>query len=87
MSTLSILPNGNITEDPPAPPPLPKWALVEALAKSPTYTKVKVVDIEMSFGSMVTFMVKLSFATIPAAIIIIMIWMVGLALLNAIPSH
>ena len=32
--------------------------------------KVKIVDIEMSFMSMVTFMVKAVFATIPAAIII-----------------
>ena len=50
MDNLSILPNDNISDEPPAPPPIPKWALVEALAKAPTYQKVKVVDIEMSFG-------------------------------------
>lgn len=34
---------------------------------------VKIADVEMTFMSMVTFMVKLAFAAIPAAIIIFMI--------------
>jgi hypothetical protein len=80
MNNLSILPNDNITDDPPPPPP------VRGLPPPPIYTNVKVLDFEMSFSKMVTFMVKVSFAAIPAAIIIFMIWMVGLALLRAIPS-
>lgn len=35
--------------------------------------EVKVVDIEMSFMAMVTFMVKLAFAALPAALIILVI--------------
>jgi hypothetical protein len=82
MNNLSILPNNIADDSPAAPPPLPKWAVVEALAKSPTYTNVKVVDFHMSFGNMVTFMVKFSFATIPAALIIIMFWVLGVAILR-----
>ena len=86
MDNLSILPN-NIADDlPAAPPPLPKWAVVEALAKSPTYTKVKVVDFEMSFGNMTVFMVKWAFASIPAVIIIFAICMLILAGLRALPN-
>jgi ABC-type Na+ efflux pump permease subunit len=83
MDNLSILPNDNISDEPPAPPPIPKWALVEALAKAPTYQKVKVVDIEMSFGSMVIFMVKWAFAAIPAVIMIFGICLFILAALTA----
>jgi len=36
--------------------------------------KVKIVDVEMSFLSMVKFMVKWAFAAIPAGIIIVMTW-------------
>ena len=42
--------------------------------------RVHVVDIEMSFGSMVVFMVKLALASIPAAIIFWM-FMFGMAVL------
>lgn len=38
---------------------------------------VAVTDIRMSFGSMVTFMVKWAFATIPA---LILIWLIAAAL-------
>jgi len=39
------------------------------------YREVRIVDIEMSFLSMVRFMVKWAFAAIPAGIIIFFIWL------------
>jgi hypothetical protein len=39
-------------------------------------TKVIITDIKMPFLSMVTFMVKWAIATIPAVIILVVIWMV-----------
>lgn len=67
MDNLSILPNDNIIAgDPPAPPAPPiKW-----LPPPPTYQSVKVVDIEMNFGSMIVFMIKWAIAAIPAFIIL-----------------
>ncbi len=41
---------------------------------------VVVVDIRMKFWSMVIFLIKLAFASIPAAIVIIIVW-VGMAFL------
>lgn len=40
---------------------------------APEKTKVAVTDIEMPFGSMVIFMIKWALASIPAAIILMMI--------------
>jgi hypothetical protein len=38
--------------------------------------EVTVVDVRVNFWSLVTFLVKLSFAAIPAAIIIVGVWLV-----------
>jgi hypothetical protein len=64
-ANLSII-NNDPPEMPPAPPIIPP-------PSQPTWSYVRVQDIEMSFGSMVTFMVKWAFASIPAVIIIVMI--------------
>jgi hypothetical protein len=45
---------------------------------------VVVTDIQMPFMSMVSFMVKLALAAIPAAIILGVIWFFGLAILMAL---
>ena len=47
-------------------------------------TRITVADIDMPFGSMVSFMVKWAFATIPALIIICFITFMILALLAAL---
>lgn len=47
-------------------------------------TRVVVTDIEMRFGSMVVFMLKWSFAVIPDAIIITILWLVGATFLTAL---
>lgn len=48
--------------------------------------EVVVVDIQMRFWSMVGFMVKWAFATIPALIILIVIGGVAVAVVNGIGS-
>jgi len=50
-----------------------------SFGRSTTKTQaVRIVDINMSFTSMVSFMIKWSFAAIPAMIIILIVWaMVG----------
>jgi hypothetical protein len=69
MNNLSILPN-NIADDPPAatPPPAPP-----PKRQSPTWSYVKVIDFDMSFGNMVLFMIKWAFAAIPALLMIFLI--------------
>jgi len=74
MNNLSILPNDNIAGDPPAPPSPPAPPR-RANYPSQTYQNVRVVDIEMGFGSMVVFMIKWAFASIPAVIAIFAIFM------------
>jgi hypothetical protein len=49
-------------------------------------TRVRVVDIEMSFGSMVVFMVKAALAAIPALIILVAIGVFAAALLAGFAS-
>ena len=44
-------------------------------------SEVTVVDVQMPFGSMVVFMIKWALATIPAIIILAIIWLVGAAFL------
>ena len=46
--------------------------------------RVIVTDIHMEFGSMVIFLIKLSMAAIPAAIVVGLIWLVLLALLRGL---
>jgi hypothetical protein len=48
--------------------------------------RVIVTDIHMSFWSMVEFMVKLAFATIPAAIIITMVVLAMIAIAERLAS-
>jgi hypothetical protein len=48
--------------------------------------QVIVTDFDMSFGNMVGFMIKWAFAAVPAAIIIFMLVMMGMALLAALGS-
>jgi hypothetical protein len=81
MNNLSILPNDIIADEPPAPPIKALDVLLRPPVQPPA---VRVVDFEMSFSKMVGFMVKLSFAAIPAAFIIMMIWALCLAILAAI---
>jgi multidrug resistance efflux pump len=47
------------------------WSQLKTIIKAPQ--KVVVTDINMSFGSMITFMVKWAIASIPALIILIFI--------------
>jgi hypothetical protein len=75
VDNLSILSNDVPTAAP--PPPAPKRP-----QNSQTYSNVKVLDFEMSFSKMVWFMVKFSFATIPAALIIVTFWVLGVAILR-----
>jgi hypothetical protein len=44
-------------------------------AKVSELQRVTVVDVDISFGSMVWLLIKLSFAAIPAAIIVFLIWL------------
>ena len=44
--------------------------------RSKTAQPVRVIDFDMSFGSMVMFMVKWAIASIPAMIILFIIWMI-----------
>ena len=78
-ANLSIIDNDlpEVPEAPPIPPP----------PSQPTWSYVRVQDIEMSFGSMVSFMVKWAFASIPAVIIIVMLCgaiFLGLGILSAV---
>jgi hypothetical protein len=65
----------------------------ESGSKSPSHNQtrelveVKVMNIEMSFMAMVTFMVKLAFATIPAAIIIFIISAITWGAIGALFKH
>ena len=80
MNNLSILPNDNIADEPPAatpPPPLQRYV-------PPTWTYVKVLDLDMGFGTMVWFMVKWTFAAIPAACMVLLIMGMVFALLAAL---
>jgi hypothetical protein len=45
---------------------------------------VVVVDVKMPFMSMVTFMVKWAIASIPAIIILVVIWAIAVAVLGGI---
>jgi len=56
-----------------------------ALARSPA--EVVVTDIHMSFGSMVTFMVKWALASIPALLILFFLALFGLAIFGIINKH
>lgn len=38
-------------------------------------SEVKITDVDIKFGTMVILLVKLSFAAIPAAFVILVIWM------------
>jgi hypothetical protein len=49
-----------------------------------TIQEVRVTDIDMSFGNMVGFIIKLAFAIIPAVIFIIFISFMCLALLGGL---
>lgn len=51
-----------------------------ALDSKPDSKKVVVTDIQMPFESMVIFMIKWAFASIPAAIILGVVWMLLIAL-------
>lgn len=58
------------------PPPAPVESAkppqsIAAAANEASAMRVVVTDIHMSFGAMVTFLVKLAFAIIPAALIIV----------------
>ncbi|MBL8984108.1 MAG: hypothetical protein JNL26_18120 [Gemmatimonadetes bacterium] len=56
----------------------------EGRANAPSLQSVQVVDIKMSFGSMVVFMVKWSLASIPAMIILILIFALIALLLSTL---
>ena len=49
--------------------------------------KVTVIDFEMSFWRMVTFMVKWAFAAIPAAIILVIAWTIITLVFGGILFH
>jgi hypothetical protein len=49
--------------------------------------KVTVIDFEMSFWRMVTFMVKWAFAAIPAAIILVITWTIITLVFGGILFH
>ena len=57
----------------------------EKMDKEPK-TEVSVINISMPFLSMVTFMVKWAIATIPAIIILVVIWMVVGGMLGGLVS-
>ena len=50
----------------------------------PEQNHVKIVDIDIPFGSIVTFMVKCTFAVIPAAIIICVIVVVAAGIVKSL---
>lgn len=50
----------------------------------PEKVHVKIVDIDIPFSSMVTFMVKWAFAVIPAAVIIVVIVIVAAGVLKSL---
>ncbi len=50
----------------------------------PVLSHVKVIDIDMPFGSMVSFMVKWAIASIPAFIILFVIWFIASSVLFGI---
>ena len=49
--------------------------------------EVKVADINMSFGSMMRFMIKWSFASIPAIIVLMLVYSFFFSFLLAIVKH
>lgn len=58
-----------------------------ALYEYPGAQPVVVVDLKMSFWSMVVFMVKWAIAAIPAVIILALIWLLCASLISAIPAY
>ena len=54
------------------------------LQTTTTPTRVTVTDIDMPFGSMVAFMLKWAFATIPAALVLMFVAMVVMAIFAAL---
>lgn len=56
----------------------------EALKKYPGAQPVVVVDIGMNFGSMIWFMVKWALASIPALIILFIVFAIGLGVLGGL---
>ncbi len=58
-------------DSPAHPAPLP---VKKTFTPRPLPTAVRVIDVDMPFGSMVLFMVKWAIAAIPAIVILIMLW-------------
>ena len=56
----------------------------EKRMQSDTQCEVVVTNVKMPFWSMVTFMIKWSFAAIPAAIILAVIWAIAMGVLGGI---
>jgi|HubBroStandDraft_5_1064220.scaffolds.fasta_scaffold93962_2 hypothetical protein len=57
------------------------------MAEELPISSVRVIDIKMSFWSMVVFLVKLAVAAIPAAIILTIIGMIFWSVIAAISGH
>jgi hypothetical protein len=82
--------NISATTTPKTPPPQPRSAIptvsVTQPSSKPQIQRVIVTDINMSFSSMIEFMVKWAIASIPAIIILSIIIFATLALLTAFIS-
>ena len=61
------------------------------MTSGPAKQEVEITDIRMRFGSMVVFMVKWALASIPALIIVVVLWALlwagALGVITALTSH